>query len=1722
EAPNLTQAALVGLLRSAHSEHPDRFALLDTDGSETTRDSLWGALLEGEPEVALRRGALNVPRLARLSRSVVGAWEGGISTAATSGIEPSARGQLDPEGTVLITGGTGGLGATLALDLATRHGARHLLLVSRRGPAADGARELEAALEELGCKARIAACDVSQEAQLGELIASIPEEYPLTVVVHAAGVLDDGVIEALDGERLARVMRPKVDAAINLHKLTEEMELAEFILFSSAAATLGSAGQGNYAAANAFLDALAHHRRAMSLPGLALAFGAWDRATGMTGALSETDRARLARLGMIPLSDEQGLELIDVARVAEKPLLLPMRLDTVALRAQGEAGVLPALMHGLIEVPARGADAEGSLARRLAGAPESEWDAIVLELVRGHVSAVLGHESAEAIDARRAFKELGFDSLGAIELRNRLHQATGLTLPSTLIFDHPTPLAVARYLRRAVEGTAHDARIPSRVPSHSDEPIAIVGMSCRYPGGVRSPEELWRLVASGADAIGGFPGDRGWDLEDLYDPAPEQPGTSYVREGGFLYDAGEFDEAFFGISSREALAMDPQQRLLLEAAWEALEDAGVDPLSLRGSQTGVFAGVAYHDYGADVQLASGEFGELEGYLGTGSAGSVLSGRVAYTFGFEGPAVSVDTACSSSLVALHWACQSLRGGECSLALVGGVTVMSTPSLFIEFSRQRGLAPDGRCKSFAEAADGTGWSEGVGVLLLERLSEAERNGHRVLALVKGSAVNQDGASNGLTAPNGPAQQRVIAQALANARLSPGQVDAVEAHGTGTTLGDPIEAQALLASYGQDRVEGRPLWLGSIKSNIGHTQAAAGVAGVIKMVMALQRGLLPKTLHVDEPSSHVDWSAGAVSLVRESLPWERNGEARRAGVSSFGISGTNAHVILEEARRGGDVVGSEDALDGDALDGDALDGDAFGGNALTGDAMDGEDAVDGKDAVDGEDAPVGALDVGVLPWVLSAKSERALRMQAKRLLGHVEAAPKLDVRNVGFTLTHRAELEHRAVVLGGRREGLLEGLGGLARGEPATDAVVGSVGDGSLADGGLAFLFTGQGAQRVGMGRELYRVFPVFASALDELCAALDVHLGRSLRDVIFGVADSAGQLLDRTAFTQAGLFALEVALFRLMWSLGVRPAFLMGHSIGELSAAHVAGVLSLQDACALVAARGRLMGALPAGGAMVSIQASEQEAVQTLAGFEDRVALAAVNGPSSVVLSGDEGAVLELAELWGGRGRKTKRLRVSHAFHSPRMEGMLEELARVATGLSFAEPRIPIVANVTGAVHTAEELCTTEYWARHVREPVRFADGVRWLAAQGVRSFLELGPDGVLSAMAQECLGDARELGRDGRSEVDPSRSMVDTGRIGVDPSRSGVDLGAHEAAVVAVPALREGRAETTALMAALGELWVRGVGVEWAAIFSASQARRVVLPTYAFQRNRHWLQARGRAGDAGLLGQVSAAHPLLGAVVALAGGEGALFTGRISLASHPWLADHVVRGTVLLPGTAFLELALHVGEEVGCKLVQELALETPLVLPERGSAQLQVSVGEPDDAGQRSLAIHSRPERAGGSGLAEAAERWTRHAGGVLAPAGQEAVDGRAEAMRGERVASLSREWPPAGAEAVGVDDLYGCLAERGFEYGPLFQGLRALWRRGEDVFAEVSLADGESERAGSFGVHPALLDGAFHTMGVGLLNDEEGGEGAHSPLDGVRLPFAFGGVELHASGASSL
>ncbi|MFF5221488.1 beta-ketoacyl synthase N-terminal-like domain-containing protein [Micromonospora sp. NPDC000212] len=1158
---------------------------------------------------------------------------------------------------------------------------------------------------------------------------------------------------------------------------------------------------------------------------------------------------------------------------------------------------------------------------------------------------------------------------------------------------------VVEALRRSVAEAGELRERNRQLLGASREPIAIVGMACRLPGGVTGPADLWRLVSEGRDAVSGFPTDRGWELETLFDPDPDHSGTSYVSQGGFLHEAGLFDAGFFGISPREALAMDPQQRLLLEASWEAFENGAVDPTSLKGHDVGVFVGAAPQGYG------SGPIGpEMQSFAGTGVASSVASGRVSYVFGLEGPAVTIDTACSSSLVAMHLAAQALRQGECSMALAGGAMVMSSPNSFVVFSRQRGLAADGRCKAYADGADGMGLAEGVGMVLLERLSVARERGHRVLAVLRGSAVNQDGASNGLTAPNGPSQQRVIRSALANAGLSPSEVDVVEGHGTGTSLGDPIEAQALLATYGQGRDPGKPLWLGSLKSNIGHAQAAAGVASVIKVVQALRHGVMPPSLHVDEPTTGVDWSEGAVELLTQARRWPRDGHPRRAGVSSFGVSGTNAHLIIEEAP---------------------------------------------------EEPTDEVTTHGVVPLVVTARSAASLAGQADRLAASIQEAGMPLAGVAGALVSGRAVLDDRAVVVAGSAEDAVAGLGALARGEDAVGVVTGS----GRAPGKVVWVFPGQGSQWIGMGRELLNSSAVFAERVAECATALKPWIDWSLEDVLRGDADP--DLMDRVDVLQPASFAVMVGLAAVWASAGVRPDAVLGHSQGEIAAACVAGALSLEDAARVVALRSQaIASALSGRGGMASVALSEDDVLTRLAPWADRVEVAAVNSPSSVVIAGDARALDEALESLAGQGVRVRRVAVDYASHSRHVEDIRDTLATALAGITAQAPVVPFHSTVTGEWIRDAGVVDGDYWYRNLRNQVRFAPAVADLLGRQFGIFLEVSAHPVL---------------------VQPISELVD------------------DADVLVTGSLRRDDGGPRRLLTSMAELFVRGVPVDWAAMLPAGAASaRVELPTYAFDRQHYWLRSADAATDAASLGQSATDHPLLGAVVRLPQSDGVVFTSRLSLQSHPWLADHAIGGVVLFPGTGLVELALRAGDEVGCPVLDELVTETPLVVPEHGGVRVQVAVGGPDDNGGRPVAVYSLRE--------DEADGWTRHATGVVSAT-----------PSGTGTGFDFTAWPPSGAQRVEVGDLYTDLVERGYAYGPAFQGVRTVWRRGEEVFAEVALPEEHREEAAGYGIHPALLDAALQTGTVAAAaagTEEQPGRSV--------MPFAWNGLVLHAVGASAL
>ncbi|MFE1291211.1 SDR family NAD(P)-dependent oxidoreductase [Streptomyces sp. NPDC058751] len=1304
--PGLAQSVLWGLARSARAEHPRLgLALLDLEDSGPA-DLLPTAVAHtDEPELAFRDGSLLAPRLVRARPADATPRETAVSRTRPD------RPQVLPvptDGTVLITGGLGAVGRNIARLLA-ESGVPRLLLTSRQGPGDPRAAEVVAELTSLGTEAEIARCDVGDAAALARVLARVGDALPLRGVVHCAGVLDDGVIAELTPERLARVLHPKADGAAHLHRLTADTPLDLFLLVSSAAGVLGSPGQGNYAAANVFLDQLAHHRRASGLPGVSVSFGAW---AGEGLAAEHADLDRMARAGHRALSPDQGRELVELALRRGAPHLIAASLDLPRLRAAtaGTDDATAALWRSLLPAPRADRHGGAALADRLARLPEADRAARVLSLVREEASRALGLSPAESVGPDQPLRELGMDSVTAVELRNRIGARIGARLPATLLFDHPTAARLSAHLlatalagdgRAPGRGTAGPR--PPRTPSVApDEPLALVGMACRLPGGVNDPESLWRLVAEGRDAVGPFPADR-WDVESLYDSDPDAPGTSYAREGGFVDGLDSFDAGFFGITPKEAAAMDPQQRMLLETAWEALEHAGIVPAELAGSGTGVYVGMFGSDY-----LAGSRLDELDGYVGTGTAPSVASGRLAYTLGLGGPALTVDTACSSSLVALHLAAQALRSGECDLALAGGVTLMVTPGTFVEFSRLRGLSPSGRCRSFSDDADGAVWAEGAGTVVLKRLADARRDGDEVLAVLRGTAVNQDGRSQGLSAPNGPAQEQVIRRALEQSGLEPADIDYVEAHGTGTTLGDPIEANALAEVFGASRPEGRPLYLGSLKSNIGHTQAASGVAGLIKVVQSLRHRSLPRTLHATTPSRHVDWDDSGLHLLRETVDWPASGgRVRRAGVSAFGISGTNAHLIVEEAEPA--------------------------------------------------EAP---RERGTAPgarlFVLSARGETALREQAARLARRLDGGAALP--DIAHTLArHRSHFEHRAAIVADGRDELRSRLDELANGRTPRDLPR------AERAGKVAFVFAGHGGQRPGMGMELASESPAFREELARIDDAVRRQVGWSVLDVLRAPEEFAP--LDRTEYLQPVLFAVNAALAAAWRALGVRPDAVVGHSLGEIAAAYDAGALGLDDAVSVVTGRARAVAPLVGQGGMLALELPRAETEKLLVPHAGRLFVAAVNSAHSTAVSGDTGALADLRAQLEARDIPVRRLSTPFASHTPLMEPVRADLLNRLDGIRGTRTPTPLYSTVPAEPVPGDRLDAGHWWA-NLGRPVRFADTIRRMLDDGYRYFVELSPHPSLTAsveaVAEEAGIDAVAVGSlsRGREERD-----VLPGRLG---------------------------------------------------------------------------------------------------------------------------------------------------------------------------------------------------------------------------------------------------------------------------------------------------------------------------------------------------------------------
>ena len=1595
-------SCLWGFGRAVSLEYPQLWGGL-ADLAEGTADE-WSrfitrvaAVPRGEDQFALRDQTVYVPRLLR--------------RVEAPSVTPLA---LRDDATYLVTGGLGSIGLEIAGFLAA-HGAGHLVLTGRRSPSDAAQRRIDALAAHHGCEFRVVCADVADADEVARLFATVQSELPpLAGIVHAAGEIGTTPLSNLDDAEVDRVFSGKVWGAWNLSEAAADMQLDFFLSTSSIASIWGGYGQTAYGAANAFLDGLAWRLREQGIPGISVNFGPW--AAGMA---DEESRARLAKRGIKTLSpadalagvadliagsSEQGTAQGVVARI-DWARFLPL------YQQAGKRSFLAELEREVpTAVPVTTSSGKTELVERLTNAPVQQRRKLLSDYLRDAVAKVTRVDPAE-IREDAGFFDLGMDSLMAVELRRHIEQGVGKEIPATLAMDHPRLSDVVDYLLGDVLGLSEQAKsgpsLATAVTTRTDEPIAIVAVSCRFPG-APNPEAFWEVLSDGVDAIREVPEDR-FDIDEFYDPDPDTAGKTYTRFGGFLDGIDGFDPEFFGISPREAVWIEPQQRLMLETAWEALERAGYSPAALRGSRTGIFAGVAANEY---AHLLSAEsIDKIEPYFITGNALNAISGRVAFALGFEGPAVAVDTACSSSLVAVHQACQALHYGDCDMALAGGVNVLLSPVTIVAASRARMLSPVGRCKTFDASADGYVRSEGCGILVLKRLSDAVRDGDRVAAVIPGSAVNQDGASSGLTVPNGGAQQRLIATALARAGLAGGDVDYLEAHGTGTPLGDPIEVQAAGAIYGAARDSDRPLLMGSVKTNIGHTESASGAAGLIKVVLSLQHGLLPQSLHFDKPSPHIPWDSLPVRVVEKATPWEASGRPRRAGVSSFGFTGTNAHVLIEEAPV----------------------------QPATPDEHPADDAAVAPES----EAPEASVNV----LALSARSSEALVELAQRYGSWLGNHPEADIAEVCLTAgVGRSHFEHRAALVVETVQSASEGLAELAENRLRPGVVRGECTDRPT----TAWLFTGQGSQYPGMARELFDAEPVFAETVACCADAVSEMLPRPLLEVLFATdresGGLAGETLKHTSFAQPALFAIEMGLARLWQSWGIEPDVVLGHSVGQYAAACVAGVFSLEDGARLMAERGRLFGSLPAGGRMVAVF-TDPKRIEQVAGEFPRVSVGAYNGPNTV-LSGAGEDLEQIVAKFADDGIRCTWLETSHAFHSELLEPVLGEFESYAAGLEFGVPTLPLICNRTGAILTAETPLDAQYWRRHSRQPVQFAESVRTVAALGCSVLMEIGPQPVLTGAA-----------------------------VQVWPE--------HLAAPRAIVSLRKGVGDSRQIADALATAYVSGHRPNFAALHQQPH-RRLELPTYPFQRRRFWPKASAITVDG------PAMSGLLGSAKDLASGD-SVYTSRLSVKSQPWLSDHVIYGTVVVPGATYAAMALAA---VGTPAhVKEVFFYEPIILPEKASREVQLTLHPLDAGGGWKFQVHSRPY-----GVRDA--EWSLNSDGT-------AVSG----VEDEPVAEPADPVDAAieRMERMRPQELFETFADMELSWGPNWSGsLKSLWLGEGEAIGDISVGEELAEQLGTEPMHPVLMDlctGVAFPAFPALLAAEQG-------VNDLFLPLRYGQVML--------
>ena len=1576
------QSCLWGFGRAASLEHPELWGGL-ADLAEGSTDE-WSRLIEHitadpmhEDQIALRDDTVYVARLAR--------------RAERQDASPLV---LRSDATYLITGGLGALGLEIAEYLAA-HGARNLVLTGRRAPSDVAQHRVDAVTEQHGCQVRVLAANVADPDDVARVLATVRAELPpLAGIVHAAGEIGATPLRSLDDAEVDRVFAGKVWGAWYLSEATADMSLDFFLCTSSIASVWGSFGQTAYGAANAFLDGLAWRLRERGVPGVSVNFGPWS-----AGMADRDSREQLALRGVKTLSPADALAGMAELIATSAAHGVVARIDWARfLPVYQLAGKRAFLAQFEREVPETTPEPLPSgttqFVEQLTLAPVEQRKKLVLEYLRGAVAEVTRIDAVE-IRAETGFFDLGMDSLMAIELRRRLEQGFGRQIPVTLAMDHPRLTDAAEYLLCDVLGLSEQepAHQNPVAPARTDEPIAIVGMACRFPG-ARDVEAFWDVLSGGSDMIREVPDDR-FDINEYYDPDPEAPGKIYSRYGGFLDAIDGFDPEFFGISPREAVWIDPQQRLVLETAWESLERAGYSPAALRGSRSGVYVGVGANEY--SHLLSAGSVEGIEAQFITGNALNVIAGRVAFALGLEGPALVVDTACSSSLVAVHQACQALQSGDCDLALAGGVNVLLSPATSIATSRARMLAPDGRCKTFDAAADGYVRGEGCGVLVLKRLSEAERDGDRIQAVIRASAVNQDGASGGLTVPNGGAQQRVITAALTRAGVAGSDVDYLEAHGTGTSLGDPIEVQAAGAAFGAGRDPNRPLLIGSVKTNVGHLESASGVAGMIKVVLSLQHEMLPQHLHFKSPSPHIPWDQLPVQVVDKAMPWHTNGRPRRAGVSSFGFSGTNAHVLLEEAPPPQSVDAGEDATQ----------------------------------------EPVGVLPV-------SARSPEALAALAKRYGTWLTAHPEAEIADVCFTAgAGRSHFDHRAALVVDSAEGACELLAGLADDRLGPGAVRGVCSDPPK----TAWLFTGQGSQYPGMARELFDAEPVFAETVTRCAEAIGDVLPRPLLEVMFDTDSDDGEALRHTSFAQPALFAIEMGLARMWQSWGIEPDVVLGHSVGQYAAACLAGVFGLEDGARFVAERGRLFGTLPDGGRMVAVF-TDAELVEDFADEFPQVSVAAYNGPNTV-LSGPAADLEQIVAACTEDGIRYTWLDTSHAFHSALLDPVLDEFVSYATRLEFAAPTLPLVCNRTGAVLAGTTALDAQYWRRHARQPVQFAESVRTIADLGCSVLMEIGPQPILVAAALR---------------VWPESSAT-TPR--------------------AIPSLRKGPGARRQIAEAVATAYVAGHRPDFAAM-NHRRSRRLELPTYPFQHRPYWPKTAGIRSDG------AAVSGILGSAQDLASGD-VIYTSRLSVKTQPWLSDHIIYGTVVVPGATYAAMALAAVSTPA--QVQDIFFYEPIILGDKDSREVQLTLHQSDDVEGWTFGVHSRPY-----GDREAG--WSLNAtGSVVTSADDDPVPDPADSVE----AALER------LTRTRTQHLFDTFAENELAWGPTWcTSLKSLWVGAGEAIGDIAVGAELADHVGGEPIHPVLLDLCTGIAGAALLAATEQAE-----VDAdLFLPLRYGRVVL--------